>query len=329
MKRKKWLSRVFALGLIFMMAGASALVAVAEQEDTQENNSVSSQVSSSQASSSSQQESDLTSSVPPVTSPPPSSTSPVTSAPPSSSAATSAPVTSNTEVQWSYQIKADGKNITNMFVRNGTVITGKVANDVKKITVTAATQTSGAKISVSPQVPVMLQVGKNNSVVTITITYNGKTTTYAVSAERMAAASVSSGVSSVFASSDEPDSSEPVSSAAVGQVSSESPVTSKPNEENVRDSSWMTWLAVLLFILGAGGIGYVIYDQFFHGKNGPGSGGGKKNDAPEEVGEEETYDIMNDSGNSDDAELSGLYAEEPEEEVKAMEIQDDWGKYFK
>lgn len=237
------------------------------------------------------------------------------------------------KVNWAYRVKADGKDITNSFVRNGNTISGTVSNDISMITVTATTNTVGAKVSVIPNGAVYLNEGYNGSAVKINLSYNNQTVTYTLAVTRQKAAGVVSeeeSVSSEEASSQEAVSSEEMSSEA---VSSEALSSKKPIDSDLKDSNWMVWTAILLFVLGAGGIGYVIYDQFFRGKKkGPhdkNGGGSAKSEAAEE---EEAYDIMNESEQQQEPEddaVSELYGAPEEEEVKATEIQDDWGNYFK
>lgn len=242
------------------------------------------------------------------------------------------------KVNWAYRIKADGKDITNSFVRNGNTISGTVSNDISMIAVTATTNTVGAKVSVMPNGAVYLNEGYNGSAVKINLSYNNQTVTYTLAVTRQKAAGVVSeeeSISSEPVSSEEVSSQEAVSSEEMSSeaVSSEALSSKKPIDSDLKDSNWMVWAAILLFVLGAGGIGYVIYDQFFRGKKkGPhdkNGGGGAKSEAAEE---EEAYDIMNESGQQQEPEddaVSELYGAPEEEEVKATEIQDDWGNYFK
>ena len=256
---------------------------------------------------------------------------------------TSVPVSSQapqleiSQVSLTYKIKADGRDITNSFVRNGNVISGTVPNDISTITVTATTNTVGATVSVVPNGAVYLYEGNNSNAVKINVKYNGQTMTYTLSVTRQKAAGTVSEEENT-SSEEEEVSSEPVSSEeAISSeaVSSDSVSSQKPIDSNLKDSNWMIWAAIALFILGAGGIGYVIYDQFFHGKKkGPRGGGPGGDDGAnaEDLEEEETYDIMNESvqqQEQEDEDLSQLYVEPEEEEVKTTEIQDDWGNYFK
>ncbi len=242
------------------------------------------------------------------------------------------------KVNWAYRIKADGKDITNSFVRNGNTISGTVSNDISMIAVTATTNTVGAKVTVMPNGAVYLNEGYNGSAVKINLSYNNQTVTYTLAVTRQKAAGVVSeeeSISSEPVSSEEVSSQEGVSSEEMSSeaVSSEALSSKKPIDSDLKDSNWMVWAAILLFVLGAGGIGYVIYDQFFRGKKkGPhdkNGGGGAKSEAAEE---EEAYDIMSESEQQQEPEddaVSELYGAPEEEEVKATEIQDDWGNYFK
>lgn len=255
----------------------------------------------------------------------------------SSNPSTSTQKTDISQVSLTYKIKADGRDITNSFVRNGNVISGTVPNDISTITVTATTNTVGATVSVVPNGAVYLYEGNNSNAVKINVKYNGQTMTYTLSVTRQKAAGTVSEEENT-SSEEEEVSSEPVSSEeAISSeaVSSDSVSSQKPIDSNLKDSNWMIWAAIALFILGAGGIGYVIYDQFFHGKKkGPRGGGPGGDDGAnaEDLEEEETYDIMNESvqqQEQEDEDLSQLYVEPEEEEVKTTEIQDDWGNYFK
>ena len=165
-------------------------------------------------------------------------------------------------------VEANGEDISDLFTLDGHRITGVVPYEVSTILVRATPNSASATVSYTYQAD-QLAVGENRDFVVITIT-DGSVAHYYVSVTRSPQAESSSKPSSTQPSSDnmlidwETSSRQNSSSSQEEESSSsEEPASSDPTAVAQQGSSWMTPVAVTLFLLGGLGILFVIGDILY------------------------------------------------------------------